>query len=106
MSTTIIYPAFALSLILNLMMGGKLMSGISNSADSLNEESVSKDEDAIDTAVQYGPSTYGYIDDYEDSNPLAQLERIRQERESMLGKKSEFDYLRNTDFHNLAYSYK
>merc|ERR1719295_589377 len=36
--TTIIYPAFALSLILNLMMGGKLMSGLSNSADSLNEE--------------------------------------------------------------------
>ena len=106
MSPKIVYPAFALSLLFNFMMGGKLLSGMSTDTEDSSLDSLVNEEDDIESVVQFGPSTFGYSDDYEDSDPLKQLERIQQERESILGKKSDFDYLRRSDFYDLAYSYK
>lgn len=111
-STEILYPAFALSLLFNVVIGGKMLSEVPAKLQDLSSDILSEDLDT-DSAIQYGPSTYDYDEEYtsrkddrKGMDPILQLEQIKREKENIFGKKSEFDYLRRSDFQDLAYSYK
>ena len=111
-STEILYPAFALSLLFNVVIGGKILSEVPSKLQDLSSDILAEDLDA-DAAAQYGPSTFDYDEEYtshkddrQGIDPIFQLEKIRREKENIFGKKSDFDYLRSSNFQDLAYSYK
>lgn|ERR1712050_112398 len=100
LSPDILYPAFALSLLLNVVIGGKILSDVPASFQDTD-------------TVQYTSSSYDYAEDYASRkddrmglDPILQLEQIKREKESIFGKKSDFDFLRRGDYQDLAYSYK
>ena len=76
---------------------------ISELEDKYEEDAGESGEDALD---QYpGYDNYIGYENYEAYNPLQQLQTIKKEREELLGKKSDFDFRRRSDFPELAYSY-
>jgi len=129
----LLVPAFAASMIANLLMGGHILSQVPstlsqslNLGTSLSSEKVEEkiqdaafnykeDDDDIDANDDLYPGYDNYIgyESYEGYNPLQQLESIKKEREEMLGKKNEKiitknnynDFMRRSDFPELAYSY-
>ena len=69
-----------------------------------------EDDDVFDANDDLNDQYAGYdnyigYESYEGYNPLKQLENIKKEREEMLGKKSDYDFMRRSDFPELAYSY-
>jgi len=111
-SNEILYPAFALSLLFNVVIGGKMLSEVPAKLQDLSSDILTEDQD-VEEAIHYGPSTYDYNEDYAsrrddtpDIDPILQLAQIKREKENTFGKKSDFDYLRRSDFQDLAYSYK
>ena len=89
-----------------------MLSQVPSTIQQLSSDLVSEDTD-IDQAIQYGPSGYEYEDENNNVmqdrigiDPIMQLEKIKREKEHTFGKKSDFDYLRRSDFQDLAYSYK
>lgn len=124
----LLYPAFAVSMIVNLLMGGHILSQVpstlsqslnlgssaSSKSSSVKEkitEAADKYEDDIhdlnDDISEMYPGYDNYIgyDNYEAYNPLQQLETIKKEREESLGKKNDYDFKRRSNFPELAYSY-
>jgi len=122
----VLLPAFAVSAIVNVLLGGAILSQVpSTLSQSLNlgpassissvKEKISELEDKYEDDVGDGteealdqyPGYDNYIgyENYEAYNPLQQLQSIKKEREELLGKKSDFDFRRRSDFPELAYSY-
>ena len=69
-----------------------------------------EDDDVIDENDDLNDQYAGYdnyigYESFEGYNPLRQLENIKKEREEILGKKSDYDFMRRSDFPELAYSY-
>ena len=64
-----------------------------------------------DTAVEYDeeePDNYPSYDNYigyEDYDPLKKLEILQREKQGALGQKSDYDFMRRSNFPELAYSY-
>merc|ERR1711868_289601 len=105
----LLVPAFAASMIANLLMGGHILSqmpstlsqslnlGTSLSSEKVEEKiqdaafNYKEDDDDIDANDDLYPGYDNYIgyESYEGYNPLQQLESIKKEREEMLGKKNE-----------------
>ena len=92
--------------------------GTSQSSEKVEEKiqdaafNYKEDDDDIDANDDLYPGYDNYIgyESYEGYNPLQQLESIKKEREEMLGKKNEKinnynDFMRRSDFPELAYSY-
>ena len=86
-STEILYPAFALSLLFNVVIGGKMLSEVPSKLQDLSSDILAEDLDA-DAAAQYGPSTFDYDEEYtshkddrQGIDPILQLEQIKREKE-------------------------
>ena len=96
-------------------MSQSLNLGPTASSSSSVKEKISELEDKYEDDVGDGteealdqyPGYDNYIgyENYEAYNPLQQLQSIKKEREELLGKKSDFDFRRRSDFPELAYSY-
>jgi len=123
-SPQILYPVFAASLIGNLVMGGHILSQVpSTLKQSLNlgggaSETISKtiqegkasfedEEEEEDNYPQYDNyiSQYEGYDGYEGYDPLKKLEILQREKADTLTKQSDYDFLRRSNFPELAYSY-
>lgn len=117
-SPHILYPAFFASVVGNLLMGGHILSQVpSTLKQSLNlggdeSEAISKTiqdkkydyEDDEEEILDNYPNYDNYIG-YEGYDPLKKLEILQREKQDPLGNKSDYDFLRRSDFPELAYSY-
>jgi len=122
-SPQILYPVFAASLIGNLVMGGHILSQVpSTLKQSLNlggetSETISKtiqegkttyeeeDEEDEDNYYDNYISQYEGYDGYEGYDPLKKLEILQREKVETLAKQNDYDFLRRSNFPELAYSY-
>ena len=97
-----------LSQSLNLAGSSSSSSSDTSSVASKIQEAASRyEENVIDSGEddQYYDNYVGYENYEAYNNPLKQLENLKKEREELMGKKSDYDFMRRSDFPELAYSY-
>ena len=83
----------------SLNLGGESTELITKSI----EEKSSDYEEEDDLQENY-PNYDNYIG-YEEYDPLKKLELLQRAKQGSLGKKSDYDFMRRSDYPELAYSY-
>ena len=81
----------------SLNLGGEASETITKSVQDTAAECEEEEPDNY-------PSYDNYIG-YEDYDPLKKLEILQREKQGALGQKSDYDFMRRSNFPELAYSY-
>ena len=68
------------------------------------QEKTADYQDEEDQILDNYPNYDNYIG-YEEYDPLKKLELLQREKQGSLGKKSDYDFMRRSDYPELAYSY-
>ena len=84
----------------SLNLGGEAREVVKNSIQEAKNDYEEDEEEYLDSYPNYD----NYIG-YEGYDPLKKLEILQREKQETLGKKSDYDFMRRSDFPELAYSY-